>query len=176
MGKTIKVEDMKMQDGWLCLKPAGISDRHRANEICYEQKGLYDVEIKKYYPKRSLNANALFWKGCGLIAEAVGRDNWSVYLDLLRDYGEFTYIIVKPQAVEMWKEQYRLCEEIGEIDINGKKGVQLLCFYGSSTYNNKQMARLIDGMLQELKALDIDFVPESDITKAVAEWGLVGGN
>lgn len=171
MAKIITVDEMKIQDGWLCLKPADIPDKYKANEICYKSKGLYDVEIKKHYEKRSLNANALFWKGCSLIAKAVNKDNWSVYLDLLRDYGEFTYIIVKPQAVEMWKENYRLCEEVGEIEINGKTGVQLLCFYGSSTYNKKQMARLIDGMLQELEALDIDFVPDDDITKAVEQWG-----
>lgn len=171
MAETIKIEDMKMQDGWLCLKPLEHSDRISANKLCYEHKGIYDAEIKKHYEKRSLNANALFWKGCSLIAKAVNRDNWSVYLNLLRDYGEFTYIIVKPQAVDKFKEQYRLCEEIGEIEINGKKGMQLLCFYGSSTYDKKQMARLIDGMLQELKALDIDFVPEGDISRAVEEWG-----
>lgn len=171
MAKIIRFEEMKMQDGWLCLKPLELADKYKANELCYNHSGVYAAEIKKHYEKRSLNANALFWKGCGLIAEAVNRDNWSVYLDLLRDYGEYTYIIVKPQAVEKFKEQYRLCEEVGEIEINGKAGVQLLCFYGSSTYDKKQMARLIDGMMQEIQALDIDFVPDSDITKAVEEWG-----
>lgn len=172
MGKTIKVEQMKMQDGWLCLKPLEYADRINANQLCYTQNGVYDAEIKKHYEKRSLNANALFWKGCGLIAQATSRDNWSVYLDLLKDYGEYTYIVVKPQAVAKFKETYRLCEEVGEIEINGKKGMQLLCFYGSSTYDKKQMARLIDGMMQEIRALDIEFVPEGDITKAVEEWGV----
>ena len=159
-----------MQDGWLCIKPKEYADRVNATEFCYEHKGVYEAELKKHYEKRSLNANALFWKGCGLIAEAVQRDNWSIYLDLLRNYGEFTYIVVKPQAVEKFKNTYRLCEEIGEVTINGKIGVQLLCFYGSSTYNKKQMSRLIDGMLQELRALDIDFVPLDDITRAIDEW------
>ena len=73
--------------------------------------------------------------------------------------------------MQKFKETYRLCEEVGEININGKRGVQLLCFYGSSTYNKKQMSRLIDGMLQELRALDIEFVPLDDITRAIDEWG-----
>lgn len=171
MSKVIKFEEMKMQDGWLCLKPLEYADRITANELCYKHKGIYDAEIKKHYEKRSLNANALFWKGCGLIAEATRRDNWGVYLDLLKDYGEFTYIVVKPQAVAQFKEIYRLCEEVGEVEINGKKGMQLLCFFGSSTYDKKQMARLIDGMMQEIRALDIDFVPDDDITRAVSEWG-----
>lgn len=171
MAKTIKFEDIKMQDGWLCLKPLEYADRINANELCYKHKGIYEAEIKKHYEKRSLNANALFWKGCGLIAQATNRDNWSVYIDLLKDYGEFTYIVVKPQAVEKFKEMYRLCEEVGEIEINGKKGMQLLCFYGSSTYDKKQMARLIDGMMQEINSLDIEFETEADITKAVNDWG-----
>lgn len=171
MAKTVRFAEAKMQEGWLCLKPLHTPDRMNANELCYGLSGVYQAEIKKHYEKRSLNANALFWKGCGLIAQAVNRDNWSIYLDLLRNYGEYTYIVVKPHAVERFKETYRLCEEVGEIEINGKKGIQLLCYYGSSTYDKKQMARLIDGMMQEIRNLEIDFVPEDDITKAVAEWG-----
>lgn len=170
MAKVVRFNEAKMQDGWLCIKPKGYCDKVAANELCYEQKGEYVAEVKKYHEKRSLNANALFWKGCGLIAEALGRDNWSIYLDLLRSYGEYTYIVVKPQAVEKFKETYRLCEEVGEIEINGKKGVQLLCFYGQSTYDKKQMGRLIDGMMQEIKTLGIDFVPDDEISRAVKEW------
>lgn len=170
MAKTVRFEQAKMQDGWLCLRPYKMPDRMSANELCYNFSGIHSAEIKKHYEKRSLNANALFWKGCGLIAEAVNRDNWSIYLDLLRNYGEYTYIVVKPQAVAKFKETYRLCEEVGEIEINGKKGVQLLCYYGSSTYNKKQMSRLIDGMMQEINNLEIDFLPMDDITRAVDEW------
>lgn len=170
MAKTVRFNECKFENGWLCLKPLEYADRQVAREICYKQKGVYDAEIKQHREKRSLNANNLFWKGVSLIAEAVGRDNWSIYLDLLKGYGQFTYVIVKPQAVEQFKREYRLCEELGEVEVNGKQGVQLLCFYGQSTYDTKQMSRLIDGLMQELKALDIEFVPESDITKALDEW------
>jgi hypothetical protein len=168
--KTVRFNEAKMQDGFLCIKPKEYCDKIAANELCYEFKGDHVAEIKKHYEKRSLNANALFWKGCGEIAAAVGRDNWSIYLDLLRSYGEYTYIIVKPQAVEKFKQTYRLCEEVGEVEINGKKGVQLLCFYGQSTYDKKQMSRLIDGMMQEIKSLGIDFVPDDEISRAISEW------
>lgn len=171
MAATIKFEKAELKDGYLCIKPLNAEDMQNARRFCYEHKGVYEAEIKQFREKRSLNANALFWKGVGLIAEALHRDNWGIYLDLLKNHGEFTYIVVKPSAVEKFKETYRLCEEVGEIEINGKKGVQLLCFYGSSTYDTKQMSRLIDGMMQELKALDIEFVPDSDITKALEEWG-----
>lgn len=168
--KQIKFDEVKMQDGWLCLKPKEYCDKMVASELCYQNQGEYVAEIKKFYEKRSLNANALFWKGVGLIASATGRDNWSIYLDLLRNYGQFTYVVVKPQAVEKFKETYRLCEELGEVEVNGKKGIQLLCFYGSSQYNKKEMSRLIDGMMQEIRSLEIDFVSDDDIVKALDEW------
>lgn len=129
------------------------------------------VEIKQYRAKRSLDANALFWKAVSLIAEKTHVDNEKIYIELLRRYGVFTHIIVKQSAVQAFKATYRLCEELGEVTVNGQTGMQLCCWFGSSTYSTKQMARLIDGVLSELKELEIPFVPESDITRAKEEWG-----
>lgn len=168
--KSIQFDDARIENGMLCLHPANSAEMQKARGFCYEMKGLYDAEIKKHHEKRSLNANALFWKGVGLIAEATRVDNMKVYKDLLRAYGSYTHIIVKPHVVEQFKRIYRLCENVGEIEINSKKGVQLLCYLGSSTYDKKQMSRLIDGMMQEIKALEIDFLPESDISKSLEEW------
>jgi len=132
---------------------------------------LFDIEIKQHREKRSLDANALFWKGVGIIAGRLHIEETAVYLELLKDYGVYTHIIVKPTAVEQFKSQYRLCEDLGEVVVNGASGTQLKCYFGSSTYNTKQMSRLIDGMLNQIKDLEIDFVPESDISKAKSEWG-----
>lgn len=128
------------------------------------------VEIKEYKEKRSLDANALFWKICGEIAAQVGSDKDSIYLGLLERYGVYTHVVVKPEAVEAFKREYRLCHDLGEVKVNGKTGHQLQCYFGSSKYDRKQMARLIDGALSELKEMGIEFTLISERDRAIEEW------
>lgn len=115
-----------------------------------------DVEIKKHRDKRSLSANALLWKCLGEIAQALKVDKWEVYLKMLRRYGLYTYVCVPPGAVEMLKRQWRECEEIGTININGREATQLLCYYGSSTYDSKQFSVLLDGVISEMEEMGLE--------------------
>lgn len=129
---------------------------------------VYDIVPHK--EKRSLNANALLWACIGEIANKMHMDNWSVYLDLLKHYGQYTYVLCKPHAVEKMKEIWRETEEIGEVDVNGQKSVQLLCYYGSSTYNTKEFSRLLDGVIQEMKNIGLEPPPSEQMQQALLAW------
>lgn len=130
------------------------------------------IEIKKYRKKRSLDANAYLWVLLQKMAEVLRTDKWSLYLKMLKEYGQFTYIVVKPNAVEAVKKQWRECEEIGEIEVNGTKAVQMLCYYGSSTYDTKQMSVLIDGVVSECKDLGIETLPPEELRIMKERWGV----
>ena len=65
-----------------------------------EQDREKAFEVKEYKEKRSLNANALLWRCLGEMASALHTDKWDVYLQMLKRYGTYTYICVKPKAVE----------------------------------------------------------------------------
>lgn len=130
------------------------------------------IEIKKHRNKRSLDANAYLWVLLQKLAEVLRTDKWSVYLQMLKRYGQFTYIVVKPGAVEAVKKQWRECEEIGEIDVNGTKAVQMLCYYGSSTYDTKEMSVLIDGVVSECKELGIETLPPHELQMLKERWGV----
>lgn len=129
-----------------------------------------DVTAKRHRQKRSLNANALLWKCIGDIAHALPADKWEIYLQMLRRYGEYTYVCVKPSAVEMLKKQWRECEEFGEITINGEKAVQMLCYYGSSTYNTKQFSRLLDGVIGEMAQMDLETPTDEQLRRSIEQW------
>ena len=90
-----------------------------------------DITAKKHRKKRSLDANALLWLCLGRMAIELRADKWRVYLQMLKRYGKYTYICVKPNVVDAMKLQWRECEVIGEVDINGQKAVQMLCYFGS---------------------------------------------
>lgn len=130
------------------------------------------IEAKKYRNRRSLDANAYLWVCLQKLAEALKSDKWSLYLQMLKRYGQFTYIVVKPNAVEAVKKQWRECEEIGEVDVNGITAVQMLCYYGSSTYDTKSMSVLIDGVVSECKELGIETISPTELQEMKERWGV----
>lgn len=130
-----------------------------------------DITVQRHRNKRSLNANALLWECIGRIAAEIHADKWEIYLQMLKRYGEYTYVCIKPKGVEMLKQQWRECEELGEIDINGQKAVQMLCYYGSHTYNTKQFSRLLDGVISEMREMGIDSPTDERIKRSIEEWG-----
>lgn len=130
------------------------------------------IKAVQYREKRSLDANAYLWVLLQKLAEMLRTDKWSVYLQMLKRYGQFTYIVVKPGAVEAVKKQWRECEEIGEIDVNGTKAVQMLCYYGSSTYDTKEMSVLIDGVVSECQELGIETLPPAELQRIKEQWGV----
>jgi hypothetical protein len=130
------------------------------------------IKAVQYREKRSLDANAYLWVLLQKLAEVLQTDKWSVYLQMLKRYGQFTYIVVKPGAVEAVKKQWRECEEIGEIDVNGTKAVQMLCYYGSSTYDTKDFSILLDGVISECKELGIETLPPAELQRIKEQWGV----
>ena len=129
-----------------------------------------DISIDKHREKRSKNANALLWACIGEMAEALRADKWEVYLQMLRRYGQYTYICVKPQAVEAVKRQWRESEELGEILIGGQKAVQMLCYYGSSTYDSKEFSALLDGVISEMKEIGLQPPMPEEVKRAIEAW------
>lgn len=136
------------------------------NEINdYIDKDL-TVEIKHYRKTRSNNANALLWECLGRIAEVLGGDKWEWYTRALSKYGQYTMIEMPAEAVDKFKQMYRECEIVG--DHNGKK--QVLCYYGSSTYNTKEFARLLDGVIDDMKQAGIETPTSEEMRAALDNW------
>jgi len=131
---------------------------------------LLDITAQKHRRKRSLNANALLWKCIGDIAAAIGADKWEVYLKMLKRYGAFTYVCVKPGAVEMLKRQWRECEEVGLVKVGEQTAVQMLCYYGSSTYDTKQFSRLLDGVISEMEEIGIETPTSERMRRCLEQW------
>ena len=128
------------------------------------------IKAVKYKERRSLDANAYMWVLLQKMAEVLHQDKWNIYLEMLGRYGVFTHIIVKPKVVEKVKEEWRTVKELGEVCVNGTTGIQLQCYFGSSTYNTKEMAVLIDGVVSEAKEMGIETLPPEEIERMKAAW------
>lgn len=84
----------------------------------------------------------------------------------------FTHIIVKPDIVDRVKVEWRTVRELGEITVNGMTGIQLQCYFGSSTFDTKEMSVFIDGLVYECRQLGIETLPPEEIERMKQEWGV----
>lgn len=128
------------------------------------------IKAVKFRNRRSLDANALLWVCLSKIAGALNTDKWLVYLQMLRRYGKFTYICVKPNVVDSVKKQWREVEVIGEVEINGTKAVQMLCYFGSSTLDTKEFSTLLDGVISEMKEMGLEVPTSEEMQRSLEQW------
>jgi hypothetical protein len=114
------------------------------------------IKAVKYRKKRSLDANGLLWYCLGQIASSLQADKWDIYLQMLKRYGKYTYICVKPNMVDSVRSQWRETEVIGEVNINGSEAVQMLCYFGSSTLDTQEFSVLLDGVISEMREMGLE--------------------
>lgn len=130
-----------------------------------------EVQVAVKRKKRSLNANAALWALLGEMAGVLHTSKDELYLEMLDRYGVFTHVVVKPQAVDRVKQEWRTVRELGPVTINGTTGIQLQCYFGSHTYNTLEFSRLLDGVISEAKEIGIDFISQADRNLLLEEWG-----
>jgi hypothetical protein len=149
----------------------GINGNINPQDLADELLGkCLDIQAKKYRPKRSLDANGLLWHCLGEIAKALNTDKWDVYLMMLKRYGKYTYICIRPNMVDAMKKQWRECEVVGEIEIGREKAIQMLCYFGSSSYDSKEFSRLLDGVISEMKEMGLPVPTSKEMQRVLEEW------
>lgn len=129
-----------------------------------------DIKADKHRKRRSLDANGTLWLCLGKMAEKLRTDKWELYLRMLKQYGQYTYICVKPNMVDAVKATWRESEVVGDIDINGRQAVQMLCYFGSSTYDSKQFSVLLDGVIYEMKELGLTPPTPKELRRVIEQW------
>jgi len=129
------------------------------------------VEAKQFRVKRSLDSNAYMWILISKMAAVLNTSKDELYLQILQRYGIFTHIIVKENVVERVRAEWKTVIELGEVTINGAIGVQLQCYFGSHTYDSKEMSVLINGVVEECKELGIETISSNELERMKSAWG-----
>ena len=125
-------------------------------------------EIKPYRQKRSLNANAYAWVLINEMANRLRTSKDEVYLEMLKRYGQSKVISVLSEIdISRFVKYY---EEIGKGHVEGKEFTHYRCFIGSSEYDSREMAILIDGIVDEAQELGIDTLPTTAVERMKALW------
>ncbi len=135
-----------------------------------ELEGLKDkelnVSVKEYRPKRSLSQNAYFWCLIGKLAEKLSLGTNQIYKDFIRNYGVYEILPIKKEALGSFKAKWGknglgwFVEEIGKSKLTGY--INVIAYYGSSTYNSKEMTRLVDAVIQYCQDFGINTMLTTD--------------
>lgn len=165
----MQIKSAQIVDGRLSLE----MPLYEAQRFVYGfSEGEYEITRKK--KKRSLDSNGYAWNLIGKIAEAVGRNKTDVYRDAVREIGgNYDTVCVKSEAVDKLIEGWEhnglgwLTEQFPS-KIKGCVNVNL--YYGSSTYDTRQMSRLIDNIVQDAKALGIETLTPQQISEMMNAW------
>ena len=171
----IMFREVKLEEGWLKIKPIR-EDLGKAMAIVRKHKDrLYDLEIREHRQKRSLDANAYAWVLIGKLAETMRIPPAEVYTRAIESIGgNYEVIPVREDAADKFRQVWSKqglgwpCEDMGSSKIPGYRN--LLAYYGSSTYDTRQMAALIDCLIQDCKALDIETLAPDKLALLKENW------
>lgn len=140
-----------------------------------EKEKEYSLEIKEHKKKRSLDANAYFWVLADKIAAKSGVEKTNVYRSYVKEIGGNSDIVcVQNKAVERFCTVFE-SHGIGWVTEQMLSKIEgctnVICYYGSSTYNTVQMSRLIGLAIQDCKEYGIEYLTERELGAMLAAWG-----
>lgn len=166
----MKIDGAKMVEEGLLLQT---TDPDARRLVYGFESGEY--EITKAKKRRSLDANAYAWVLIGKIASAVNMPRVEVYRNAIREIGGVSEIVcVKACAVDRLRKTWERNGLGWQTETMPSKiggCVNVVLYYGSSSYDSKQMAVFIDQLMEDAKAIGIETLSDRELSILKEEWG-----
>lgn len=132
------------------------------------------LKVGKKNKKRSLDSNAYFWVLVDKLSQRLNLPKEEVYRNAIRNIGGVSEIVcVQNKAVE------KLCQGWQKMGIGWQTDTMpskidgctnVVLYYGSSTYDQKQMTSLIDNIVQDCKAVGIETLTPIELARLTEGW------
>lgn len=140
-----------------------------------DPKKDYDISIKPKKRKRSLDANAYLWVLCDKLADKLRTTKIEVYRTAIREVGVFDTVLLTDKAVDDFIKKWNL-NGIGYLaEVSHKSNIEgctaVRTYYGSHTYDTKEMSRLVDYIIQECKEQGIETLTPRELEELKQKWG-----
>jgi len=173
---TIKFDCAKLSHDetghWLSIHLLDVMQGRRF--ISSMKPKTYDAELKIHRERRSAEANAYLWTLCEKIAETV-RDitKEGVYREAVKCAGKFDFVLIADEAAETFVHNWQsrgIGWIAGRTDYKQGGFTQIVCYYGSSVYDSKEMSVLLEYVVNEAKDFDIETRTPDEIAKMEALW------
>lgn len=132
------------------------------------------LKVGKKNKKRSLDSNAYFWILVDKLSQKLNLPKEEIYRNAIRNIGGVSEIVcVQNKAVE------KLCQGWQKMGLGWQTDTMpskiegctnVVLYYGSSTYDQKQMTSLIDNIVQDCKAVGIETMTPTELARLLGEW------
>jgi hypothetical protein len=129
------------------------------------------IALKK--KKRSLDSNGYLWSLINELANVMRTSKEECYLLMLKRYGQSSMVSIISEAVEMFTRSVKYYELHGATELKGKQFQHIKVYVGSSEFDSREMAILLDGVISECKDLGIETMTPSEIERLKSSWGKV---
>ena len=178
MNTTGEIKDISIDFQTKKPKITILLNSNEINQV-EELKGLkLNVELKKWIKKRTLDCNAYMWVLIQKIAEKISTEDAviskeQIYRDAIKEVGAYSIVPIKSEAVEEWTRIWQsnglgwVCETQPS-KLDGFTNV--MCYHGSSVYNQKEMNRLVNVIVEECRNLGIETKPDEELKSLLEEW------
>lgn len=159
------------EDTYLCLS---IPRRDAAKFVGEMKPRKYAVEIKEYRKKRSLDANAYAWVLMNKLADKLNMGVRDLYRHYIPDIPENSQVVCVPtEAVEKLQNGWEhngigWCSDTLKSKLPGCTNVVL--YYGSSTFDQKQMGVLLDLIIEDCKQVGVEYLTPEELERLKGEW------
>lgn len=168
----------KTLDGTLTISFAIEDDTELVKKLEEQKDKDLVIDTKLFRKKRSLNANAYFWKLCDEIGKKLGVSKDIIYLMQLEKYGVFQDIEIIRPAVKVMMDMYRYATELYSYNVINPNDIEereiemvvLRCYQGSHEYNTAQMSALIQGTVNDANDLGIETWSEEELEYLYSLW------
>lgn len=141
----------------------------------YNAKNGLKLDITQWREKRSLNANGYAWTLMDKIADKIKSTKEDVYREIIKRVGVFEVLPIKEIAVNSFIRRWQskglgwVCDNLGACKTL-KGYVNIIAYYGTSTYDTKEMARFIDEVVNEAKSQGIQTETPEQIENLKSLW------
>lgn len=158
---------------WLKLRPELPGQAQMvAGEMDPQKK--YTVTIKEFRKKRSLDANAYAWVLMNKLADKLNMGVRDLYRHYIPDIPENSQVVCVPtEAVEKLQSGWEhngigWCSDTLKSKLPGCTNVVL--YYGSSTFDQKQMGVLLDLIIEDCKQVGVEYLTPEELERLKGEW------
>ena len=152
-----------------------IANRRKTSD--FDGKTAIAIGVEKWRERRSNDANGYCWQLLQKIAEALSVNGevyttTDIYRKAIREVGIWRDVKLENKVTETLRHSWGLngIGYLSEIVERGEEFTTVRLFYGSSCYNSKQMARLIDWIVYEAKELGIETATPNEIAELKSLW------
>lgn len=132
---------------------------------------VVDIEIKKHRERRSLDANAYFHVLVDKMSKTLKLGAEEVKQRLVCDYGSDGVYVRLPASADIKSFGIRYFRTVGESENSRKPCMDYLVFKPTHEMDRAEMARLIDGTVEEAKLLGIETRTPNELAEMKSLWG-----